>query len=194
MMPVVRVNDATFVDLKSVATWLGTETPSLTIDRLVREKMEQLDLERDDASGVIVASEAGNATSDNRVMEFHSAPGLSFTRLLDASVGGQALAKVNWSSLLLKVIAATKKKNGMDARELSEELQVPSKPQQYGSEGYKYQAELGISIQGQSAQDAWKEIHRLAEKHSLPVEIRFQWRENDKAQYPGRIGVLRAGE
>ena len=109
MMPVVRVNDATFVDLKSVATWLGTETPSLTIDRLVREKMEQLGLERDDASEEVVASEAVSATSDNGVMEFRSAPGLSFTRLLDASVGGQALAKANWSGVLLKVIAATKK-------------------------------------------------------------------------------------
>nr|WP_309504417.1 hypothetical protein [uncultured Roseovarius sp.] len=194
MMPVVRVNDATFVDLKSVATWLGTETPSLTIDRLVREKMEQLGLERDDASEEVVAHEAVSATSDNGVMEFRSAPGLSFTRLLDASVGGQALAKANWSSVLLKVIAATKKKNGMDAKALSQDLQVPSKPHEYGSEGYKYQAELGISIQGQSAQDAWKEIHRLAEKHSIPVEVRFQWRENDKAQYPGRIGVLRAGK
>ncbi|EAQ00994.1 hypothetical protein OB2597_18856 [Pseudooceanicola batsensis HTCC2597] len=194
MMPVVRVNDATFVDLKSVATWLGTETPSLTIDRLVREKMEQLGLERDDTSEEVVASEAVSATSDNGVMEFRSAPGLSFTRLLDASVGGQALAKANWSSVLLKVIAATKKKNGMDAKALCQELQVPSKPHEYGSEGYKYQAELGISIQGQSAQDAWKEIHRLAEKHSVPVEVRFQWRENEKAQYPGRIGVLRAGK
>lgn len=188
MMPVVRVNDATFVDLKSVATWLGTETPSLTIDSLVREKIEQLGLERDDAS------EATSSTSENGVMEFRSAPGLSFTRLLDASVGGQALAKANWSGVLLKVIAATKNKNGMDAKALSQELQVPSKPHEYGSEGYKYQAELGISIQGQSAQDAWKEIHRLAEKHSIPVEVRFQWRENDKAQYPGRIGVLRAGK
>lgn len=194
MMPVVRVNDATFVDLKSVATWLGTETPSLTIDRLVREKMEQLGLERDDAPEGLVAPEVMNTTSDNGTMEFRSAPGLSFTRMLDASVRGQALAKANWSGVLLRVITATKKKNGMDAKALSQELQVPSKPHEYDSEGYKYQAELGISIQGQSAQDAWKEIHRLAEKHRIPVEVRFQWRENDKAQYPGRIGVLRAGK
>lgn len=194
MMPVVRVNDATFVDLKSVATWLGTETPSKTIDRLVREKMEQLGLERDDAPEEIMPRDASKKASDRDDMEFRSAPGLSFTRVLAASVGGRKLAKANWSVVLLKVITATKRKNGMDARKLSHELQIPSKPYEYNSEGYRYQPELGISIQGQSAQDAWKEIQRLADKHHVAVEVRFQWRENDKAQYPGRIGILRAGK
>ncbi|MEL6551104.1 MAG: hypothetical protein AAFQ54_12745 [Pseudomonadota bacterium] len=193
MMPVIRVNDATFIDLKSVSTWLGTETPSQTIDRLVREKMAQLGLERDDAPEEIMPRDASSSASDEGEMEFRSAPGLSFTRVLDASVSGQTLAKSNWSGVLLKVIAVTKNKNGMDAKTLSQELQIPSRPYEYGSEGYKYQSELGVSVQGQSAQDAWKEIQRLAEKHQVAVEVRFQWRENEKAQYPGRIGVLRAG-
>jgi hypothetical protein len=59
-------------------------------------------------------------------------------------------------------------------------------------DGYKLQPELGISIQGQSAMDAWKEVSRLAQKHRIPVEVRFQWRDNEKAQYPGKIGVIRA--
>lgn len=193
MMPVIRVNDATFVDLKSVSTWLGTETPSQTIDRLVREKMAQLGLERDDASEKIMQRDVSSTAPEEGDMEFRSAPGLSFTRVLAASVSGQTLTKSNWSGVLLQVIAATKKKYRMDATTLSHELQIPSKPHEYVSEGYKYQSELGISIQGQSAQDAWKEIQRLANKHRLAVEVRFQWRENDKAQYPGRIGVLRAG-
>ena len=42
MMPVVRINDATFADLSTLKTWFSTKTPSETIDRLVREAMEQL--------------------------------------------------------------------------------------------------------------------------------------------------------
>lgn len=156
--------------------------------------MEQLGLERDDASEETVGHEEMSVASNNGDMEFRSAPGLSFTRLLDASVGGQTLGKANWWGVLLRVIAATKKKSGMDAKALSQELQVPSKPHEYSSEGYKYQAGLGISIQGQSAQDAWKEIHRLANKHRVAVEVRFQWRDNEKAKHPGRVGVLRAGK
>ena len=37
MMPVVRINDATFADLSTLKTWFGTKTPSETIDRIVRE-------------------------------------------------------------------------------------------------------------------------------------------------------------
>ena len=47
MMPVVRINDATFADLKSIAIWLGTKTPSETIDWIVRDAMDQLGMERD---------------------------------------------------------------------------------------------------------------------------------------------------
>lgn len=193
MMPVVRVNDATFVDLKSVATWLGTETPSQTIDRLVREKMDQLGLERDDAPEEIITLKASSTAHEGGDMEFRAAPGLSFTRILDATVGGKTFEKANWSSVLMRIITETQKRSGLDAQALSRALQIPSKPHEYSSEGYKYQSELGISIQGQSAQDAWKEIQRLADKHRIEVEVRFQWRENEKAQYPGRIGVLRAG-
>ena len=47
MMPVVRINDATFRVLSPSRHEL-TKTPSETIDRIVREAMEQLGLERDD--------------------------------------------------------------------------------------------------------------------------------------------------
>ena len=33
MMPVVRINDATFIDLSTLKTWFGTKSPSETIDR-----------------------------------------------------------------------------------------------------------------------------------------------------------------
>jgi hypothetical protein len=42
MMPVIRVNDATFVDLKAISKWLETKTPTETIDALVRDKMLEL--------------------------------------------------------------------------------------------------------------------------------------------------------
>jgi len=189
MMPVIRISDAIFVDLKSVATWLGTDTPSQTIDRLVREKMEQLSLERDDAP-----ADAAVRDAPNDEIEFQSAPGLSFTRVLEASVNGMAVKKANWVNVLLGTAGSVKTTRGLDPKALSNELQVPCKALEYEAEGYRYRPELGVSIQGQSAQDAWREISRLANKYRLPVEVRFQWRQNDKAQYPGRIGILRAGQ
>lgn len=185
MMPVVRLNDATFVDLKSISTWIGTKTPSETIVQLVREKMTALDLERD------VEPEAQEGSGEHMI--FDKTPGLSFTKVLSANVDGKALRKPNWAAILLAAIGALRGK-GLSSQHLVKELQVPAKSSSYEEDGFRHHADLGISVQGQSAQDAWREVSRIANKHHIPVEITFQWRENDKAQHPGRTGVLCAGK
>jgi len=186
MMPVVRLNDATFADLSTLRIWFGTRTPSDTIDRIVREAMEQLGMERDNEPDDVVTT-----TSDG-AMEFDTAPGLAFTKPLSASIDGKAIHNPRWSSMLLTMIAQLKTK-GLDGEKLVRELQVPAKAERYEDEGFKYHADLGISVQGQSASDAWKEIDRLARRWTIPVKIEFWWRQNDKAQYPGRTGILRSG-
>jgi hypothetical protein len=186
MMPVVRINDATFADLSTLKTWFGTKTPSETIDRIVREAMEQLGMERDDEPG-----EAAPASSDG-AMQFATAPGLAFTKPLAASINGKALHSPRWSAILLAMIAQVKAK-GFEGERLVRELAIPAKAEQYEDEGFKYHPDLGISVQGQSASDAWKEVDRLAKKWRIPVTVEFWWRQNPKALYPGKTGVMRSG-
>lgn len=185
-MPVIRLSDAIFKDLKSVSTWLDTETPSQTIGLLVAEKLEQIGLEPEDRP-------KNSNTRDTSVVEkiYRVAPRLAFTRVLDATVNGEPIGKLRWSNLLLDVIGAVKAK-GLDAIALSKEVQVPTKAFEFEKDGYRYEQNLGISVQGQSAQDAWKEISRLARKHRIDVFVRFKWRDVSKAQKPGMIGILRA--
>lgn len=182
MMPVIRLSDATFAELKTISTWFSTKTPGDTIDQLVREKLDELGLERDQ-------EEVLGASSADDVIRFTKAPGLSFTRVLSAKIAGKVVPKANWANLLLQMIATIKGK-GLSAEKLVAELQVPAKSRTYTGEGFRYHDELGISIQGQSAQDAWKEVERLAQKWKVPVEVQFQWRQNEKAQHPGRSGVI----
>lgn len=186
MMPVVRVNDATFIDLSTLKTWFGTKTPSETIDYLVREMMDQLGMERDDQS------EATAKISTDGAMEFDTAPSLVFTKPLSASVNGKAVRSPRWSAILLTTIAQLKAK-GFEGDKLVSALNVPAKAERYEDEGFKYHADLGISVQGQSAADAWKEVDRVAKKWNIPVSVEFWWRKNDKAQFPGRTGRLSSG-
>ncbi|MEZ0002923.1 T4SS efffector SepA family protein [Sinorhizobium fredii] len=186
MSPVVRVNDGTFADLSTLKTWFGTKTPSETIDRLVQEAMEQLGMERDDQP-----EEATPAGSDEP-MQFDTAPGLAFTKPLVASVNGKLIHSPRWSAILLAMIAQVKAK-GVKGESLVRELAVPAKADYYEDEGFKYHRDLGISVQGQSAPDCWKEVDRLAKKWRIPVAVEFMWRQNPKAQYPGKTGVLRSG-
>jgi len=184
-MPVIRLSDATFAELKAISTWLSTRTPSETIDQLVREKLDALGLESD-------TDDEPDAASPDEIEQFEQAPGLTFTRLISAKIGGGPIKKANWASLLVAMIAAVKAK-GLSGEKLVSELQVPAKTRSFSDDGFRYFPDLGISVQGQSAQDAWKEIERLANKWKIPVEAQFQWRQNAKALRPGRSGLLRAG-
>lgn len=185
-MPVVRINDAVFADLKSIAVWLGTKTPGETIEHIVRDAMEQLDMERDDEPGELAT------TASDGAMQFASAPGLAFTKPLAASINDKALHSPRWSSILQTMIAQVRAK-GFEGEKLAGELAIPAKAERYEEEGFKYHPDLGISVQGQSASDCWKEVDRLAKKWRIPVSVEFRWRQNQKAQFPGRTGVLRSG-
>lgn len=187
MMPVVRINDVTFADLSTLKTWLGTKSPSETIDRIVREAMEQLGIERDEEAT------AASMVSTDGALVFDTAPSLTFTKPLKAKVNGKLIANPKWTSILHVMIAQVKAK-GFEGQKLVRELNVPSKAEVCEENGYKYFSDLGISVQGQSAADAWKEIDRLAQRWRVPVVVEFIWRQNPKAQHPGRVGTLRSGD
>ena len=130
--------------------------------------------------------------ADEGDLSFEEDPGLSFTRILSDSVNDSKPQKENWAGLLVKVIGVVKAKR-FSGEKLVNELQVPARASEYTMDGYKFFPDLGISVQGQSATDAWKDVSRLADRFRIPVEVRFQWRDNQKAQHPGKIGVIRAG-
>ncbi|RYB05776.1 T4SS efffector SepA family protein [Lichenibacterium ramalinae] len=186
MMPVVRISDAAFGDLKQLSKWLETKTPRETIDKIIGYAMSDMGLERD--------SEALDESSliNSGATEFDNAPGLTFTKPLSASVNGAVVQNPRWRSVLHVVIAQVKAK-GFEGDRLIRELNIPARAQRYENEGFRYYPDLGISVQGQSATDVWKEIDRLARKWHIPVKIEFWWRQNLKAQYPGRRGLLRSG-
>ena len=186
-MPVVRINDATFIDLSTLKRWFGTKSPSETIDRIVREAMEQLGIEHDDeAESVPVASTDG-------ALIFNTAPSLTFTKPMKASINGKPIQNPNWAAILLVMLEQVKAM-GYEGEKLVRELAVPTKASSYEEDGYRFFPELGISVQGQSAADAWKEVDRLAKKWRIPVTVEFIWRQNPKAQHPGKAGVLRSGK
>ncbi len=186
MMPVVRINDATFADISTLKAWFKTKSPSETIDHIVRDAMDRLGIERDDeTAGAVVAPSDG-------AMLFDVAPSLTFTKPTKATINGKPIENPKWASILHTMIAQVKAK-GFEGAKLVRELGVPSRADSYDDEGYKFIPELGISVQGQSAADAWKEVDRLAKKWLILVKVEFVWRQNSKAQYPGKAGVLQSG-
>jgi len=183
IVPVIRISDAAFSDLKSVSTWLGTKTPSATIEKLVAEKMDDLDLERDINANVGIKS---------GVLKFDKTPGLSHTLPLYAYIDQTKILSPRWSGVLIKTIEALKARN-LNAEEIYQILDIPAQLGKHEGPGYKFYPEIGLSIQGQSAPNAWKEASRLAQKYNFPIAVKFKWYDKPKAQHPGRVGILNKG-
>lgn len=181
-MPVIRISDSTFMNLKSVSDWLGTQTPSEAISLLIKEKMDVLDLEPD-------VGKVDMGESEDAIL-FAQTPGISHTKILFATVNNEELKNTNWGEILLTVVKIIKDK-GLSKEQLCVELQINAEPHNKEDKGYRFYPHLGIAIQGQSAPDAWKEAQRLANKYQIPIEVRFKWRDKNGAQYPGKTGIMR---
>lgn len=177
-MPVIRLSDATFVDLKTLSTWMGEDTPSKTINILVQDKMLALDLVREK-----------EFSEDKIQLNDDEASGLSFTRVLAASVDGQSV-DTTWNNILIQVIKVIKQ-SGVTGKDLIGELRVRTKLKQFSEQGYKFYPEIEISVQGQSAADAWRETSRLAKKWGIEVWVDFVWKDDAKARHPGEHGLVR---
>ena len=57
-------------------------------------------------------------------------------------------------------------------------------------QGYRYLASVGVSVQGQDSNSAWKAVSHIAKVMHLPVNVLFVWYENQKATYPGQTRKL----
>jgi hypothetical protein len=101
-------------------------------------------------------------------------------------VNGKKIHHPRWSVILLTTIAQVKAK-GFEGEKLVEELDIPAKSEAYEEDGFRYHPDLGISVQGQSASEAWKEVDRLAKKWRIPATVEFWWRKNPRRSILARL-------
>ncbi len=179
-MPTIRISDGTFRALQEMAEPL-VDTPGSVIDRLVREHRER--------TGATVEPEQDPRTAPARAFDPASPPGLTHTMIDKASVDGKPLERLRWANVLLHVIKAVGAR-GYSGQALVDSLNINARTDVFEERGYKHYPELGLSIQGQAAQDAWRETARLALQHSIPLEIAFHWRDKPAADYPGGKGTM----
>ena len=150
-MPVIRISDSTFRALQDMAIPLAG-TPGAVIDRLVTEQLAR----EGKADAALAKRYKGQRSFDPS-----KPPGLTHTKVLSASVDGKELPRARWSALLIAVIDAVRRR-GHSGKALIAELNVAAKTGEHADQGFQHYPALGLSVQGQLAQDAWKETARLA--------------------------------
>ena len=119
-------------------------------------------------------------------------PNLKHTKVLDAFIDGDTIAKANWNSVLEQMLIRAIKLVGTfdKLRQLFPVNLVKGRKE---DEGYRYLSDINVSVQGQDANAAGGGIVTAAQGLGTALEVGFMWRHKEGAAHPGeraRIMIL----
>jgi len=177
-MPQITIDESTFERLQVHAKPLVD-----TVDSVINRGLDAL--EALGSPPTPAAIEPNTA----RKIDPRALPSLTHTKVLDAVIEGDSLAKTNWNAALDEMLRRTSKH--IDSFELLRKT-CPANMVQGRKEddGYSYLPEIDISVQGQDSNAACRAIVALAQNLGIGVDITFMWRPKDKAAFPGERGRL----
>ena len=112
---------------------------------------------------------------------------LRFTKIMQGKIGFE---EANGWSDLVKVGIKRAVSKGFAVQELQRRLTVNIKTEPSNDEGYRWDPELNLSIQGFDVKKAADNLYRLATLLREELYVRFYWRENGAAAHPGEEGVI----
>jgi len=126
--------------------------------------------------------------TENSAGEFNplQPPDLLHTRAR-GSLGSNAF--LNWNELvrIAHIVAFDKAKT---FEELRTATHAQIKKGNFSGGGYRYLPEIDVSVQGVDANRAWQYSLRLAKYLQIPLRVSIEWRQNEKAAYPGKNALL----
>lgn len=183
-MVLVDIPDPLFKRLEKHANFVDN-TPVAVIQRAV----DALDALRNGTAAPQMLEAKG------RVLVSHQAlrpPDLTFTKVIGALFNDVVVKPANWSRLLDTAVTYAAKKIG-DFDRLRRILTVNVAKGEKTDEGYHYLSAVGLSVQGQDANDAWRCVMMIAKNLKCSVEVSFLWRNKEGAAHPGEPGTMRFG-
>jgi hypothetical protein len=151
-----------------------------TYDTVVNRALDALDAQK----------EKVNSTTGERVLNPASPPNLSHTTVKSVVLNGKIFpaAESYWNALMLAVIREAK--NLLSAEQVSDLILCNHVIGKKEDSGYRYLDGVGISVQGQDANNAWRTTYNILKAIKLPAEVTFVWQNNPKAVASGAAGKL----
>jgi hypothetical protein len=137
------------------------------------------------------ASEGEGAHEQAREFAPTTPPNLTHTKVLSVELCGKRLdhSQTNWNSLLVATIREAKLRT-KSADELKQLVMVNFVNAEKNEDGYRFVSDIGISVQQQDANAAWRAACHIAQQLRIPLLVTFAWRQKEGAAFPGLIGHL----
>lgn len=112
---------------------------------------------------------------------------LRFTKITEGRIGLEH--ETGWSDLVKAGIRIAQAK-GISFHDLKRHLSINIREEPLDQNGFRWEPELKLSIQGFEARKAAETIFRLAKLTSEELYVKFYWRETEGAAHPGEDGVI----
>jgi hypothetical protein len=176
---VPEITDATFERLKAYAEPLVD-----TIDSVINRALDALDEKSGGES---------HSFAPTLIRQFNPAapPSLAHTTVKAIELCGRLLKpnETYWNTLLIATLREAKSR-GTETDELSRLVLGNCLVGRKEDEGYRFYKDLGLSIQGQDSNAAWRATYHVASKLALSLTVTFVWQDNPKSAFPGSTGAF----
>jgi len=187
MTPQINVSQALFAKLQAIAEPF-VDTPETAIVKAV-----DFYLSKNGPGPATASPNVGGPTV--LIFQPDAPPDLTFTRPLSIELEGKMLpkAKLYWNPLLYEVVrlAASKTANVDQLKQMLLCNYVDGEGNL--KHGYHFIPGAKLSVQGQSANPAWKTIWHLAKTLGLKIDITFMWEDKPNAAYPTKSARMSVG-
>ena len=189
MSPLIQVSDEVYKKLKERAK-SPQDTPSDIIASLLGIEVDAQDTPKEETlteSAVPEISPEEDSYDETLKLDPEAPEDLYFTTIIQGHFGNKKIS--TWNELIDTAhIVAVERVETYDAlKKLSNSDIVMGA---YNENGFRPIPSIGISIQGDSPNLAWKNALHLARKLNMAVEILFEWERKFTAARPGSRGVL----
>ena len=188
-MPNVELADDTVARLQTIAIPLTD-----TFDSVILRLLDSYEASALAKNKVFKAGEPIALIDGGLVMKFDPAspPNLRFTTCSRITVNGKPIPKglTNWNGFLIEMVRAVYKKVAGPEAMCATMTVANAVVGKREDSGYKFISDVGISIQGQDASAAFKQIYILSAVSGVKFTVAFEWQNNEKAVYAGRRGYL----
>jgi hypothetical protein len=182
MSPVIRVSDTIYKRLQNLATPF-VDNPATVIERL----LDYHDGVAEQAEGCEQSEDAEEVNPTRQILDPNDPPDLMHSRVIEARFD-ETPAK-NWNDLVRAAHLV-----GMRRVKLFEKLKSFSQSNirqgKHTTEGFHHLEEVDISIQDKDANKCWRNALLLAQQMNMNIAVLLQWRDNEKAAFPGKYAWL----
>jgi hypothetical protein len=188
MSRTITISDENFRKIQDLAEPLVDSVDSVLARILAAYPMAQNRRDISESTGFLSATLPGPTSIEHTYDPFNS-PDLTHTKVTFATVGGKSLGSPNWNSVLDEIIRVAVQKLG-DLGAIRNVVRANIVEGQKTTEGYHLLTGTRFSVQGQSANDAWRYIAHIARELQIGVQVRYFWRDKEGAFRPGESGVF----